>query len=68
MLGWFLYLSTAFKVGWLDKLCESLSSTKYSGSFKFLMMFEKKLFREFATFTSLDVILSLFTKIKFSMD
>ena len=58
MLGWFVYLRIAFKDECLDKICES-----YSGNFKFLIMFEKKLFRIFATSTLSDVIISLFTKI-----
>ena len=67
MLGWFLYLSIAFKVRCIDRLCGSLSSTVFR-NFEIFSEVWEKLYRVIATFTASDVIYSSFTKIVFSLN
>ena len=68
MLGWFLYLKTAFRVGWLFIFKCKSSPTSYLGISRFLTILEKKLLRQFATSASSETKFSSSIKVIFSLD
>ena len=63
ILGWFLYLKTALRIGWLFMFKCKSSSTSYLGISWSLTILEKKFLRQFDTSTSSETKFSFSIKV-----
>ena len=66
ILGWFLYLSIALKIGWGIFCARGLESLN-SGILRFLTALEKNKFRSSTLSLSSLIILLYFTSVSFSL-